>query len=68
MAFVLAAEVRSVVVTDLKACLGRVETFGEHEPPRLLQAEFLLKLDPLSCPKPQDGGIAPMAYPVRKLQ
>ena len=44
MAFVLAAEVRCVVVTDLKACLGRVETFGEHGPPRLLQAEFLLKL------------------------
>ena len=44
MAFVLAAEVRSVVVTDLKACLGRIETFGEHEPPRLLKAEFLLKL------------------------
>ncbi|MEY2537370.1 MAG: hypothetical protein QOG67_1110 [Verrucomicrobiota bacterium] len=44
MAFVLAAEVRSVVVTDLKACLRRIDTFGEHEPPRLLKAEFLLKL------------------------
>ncbi len=44
MAFVLAAEVRSVVVTDLEARLGRVETFGEHEPPGLLKAEFLLKL------------------------
>ena len=44
MAFVLAAEVRSVVVTDMKACLGRIETFGEHKPPRLLKAELLLKL------------------------
>jgi hypothetical protein len=44
MAFVLTAEVRSVVVTDMKPCFGRIETFGEHEPPRLLKAEFLLKL------------------------
>ena len=44
MAFVLAAEVRSVVVTDMKPCFGRIETFGEHEPPRFLKAEFLLKL------------------------
>src|ERR1700751_1950339 len=44
MAFVFAAEVRSIVVTDMKACLGRIETFGEREPPRLLKAELLLKL------------------------
>ncbi|MEA3144920.1 MAG: hypothetical protein QOI53_332 [Verrucomicrobiota bacterium] len=43
MAFVLAAEVRSVVVADLEAGLGRIETFGEHQPTRLLKAEFLLK-------------------------
>ena len=44
MAFVLAAEVRSVVVTNMKACLRCIEIFGEHESPRLLKAKFLLKL------------------------
>src|SRR6478736_5170527 len=44
MAFVFAAEVRSVVVADMKACFGRIKTFGEHKPARLLKAKFLLKL------------------------
>jgi hypothetical protein len=36
--------VTSAFVTELKACLGHIEAFNELEPPRLLKAEFLLKL------------------------
>ena len=49
MALVFPAEVRGVIVADLETGLGRVEAFGEHQPPRFLQTQLLLKLKRAHC-------------------